>query len=94
MRLALAILTAAVLMLAGCGSLTSGDRFVGNRHEQGRKPAYVAHMEAPHDGVFRVTYRRFYPTYGEFRFEGSKVTYSPDSPSQTDVSTYDCSTDS
>jgi hypothetical protein len=75
MRLALAILTAAVLMLAGCGSLTSGDRFVGNRHEQGRKPAYVAHMEAPHDGVFRVT-------------------YSPDSPSQTDVSTYDCSTDS
>jgi len=30
----------------------------------------------------------------KFRFEGGKVTYSPVSPSQTDVTTYDPSTDS
>jgi hypothetical protein len=40
-----------------------------------------------------VSYRRFYPSYGEFRFEDGKLSYSPVTPDMTDVITYDSDSD-
>jgi hypothetical protein len=84
----------AVSVVAGCGAGTkTGEAFVDNWKEPGAHPAYVMRIDSAHDGVFDVTYRRFYPAGGEFRFGDGKLTYSPVSSDQTDVITYDADSD-
>lgn len=84
----------AVGVAAACGADTNtGEAFVDNWREPGAHPAYVMRIDSAHDGVFDVTYRRFYPSHGEFRLSDGKLTYSPVTPDQTDVITYDADSD-
>lgn len=78
----------------GCGGVTGPDKFVDSWREPGHRPPYVMRIDAPRGGVYRVTYRRFYPASGEFSFSDGRLVYSPVSPALTDVITYDASTDS
>lgn len=82
------VLAAALPLLSGCGAAKPDD-FVGNWKEPGTKPPYVMHIESAGDDIYAVTYRRFYPAGGRFRYDDGKLTYAPVSPKFTDVITYD-----
>ena len=46
-------------------------------------------IQHAHGAVYDVTYRRFYPSHGEFDFADGKLVYSPVTPELQDVITYD-----
>jgi hypothetical protein len=85
-----------LLLAAGglaCGDDATADDFVGTWRETDEEPARTLRIQAPRDGVLRVTYRRFYPNHGEFRFEDAKLTHSAMSPELVDVIEYDSDDD-
>jgi hypothetical protein len=89
----LLVLVMAVLAVTGCGAPDDPAVFVGTWRETDEEPARTLRIQEPRDGVLRVTYRRFYPSHGEFRFEDGKLTYSAMSPELVDVIEYDSDDD-
>lgn len=51
----------ALSFASGCGGEASPDGFVGSWQETGASAAYKMQIAASEDGLFTVTYRRFYP---------------------------------
>lgn len=88
----LAAAVAVLALLSGCGDPQPSD-FVGTWEETGSSPPKDMHIESSGADVYTVTYRRFYPTEGRFRFAHGKLTYAPVSPEFTDVITYDSGSD-
>ncbi len=76
-----------------CGGGANADDFVGTWQETGATPAHTMQIDDPQDGVFRVTYDRFYPSHGEFELSDGKLTYSPTTPDMVDVIAYDAGGD-
>jgi hypothetical protein len=83
-----------VVSIAACGDAVTSEAFVDNWQEPRHKPLYVMRIDAPRNGVFRVTYPRFYPSYGELRFKTGRLTCSPVSRRPTDVIICDAGSDS
>jgi len=81
----------ALPLLFGCGATPSD--FVGNWEEPGPNGPSVMHIESSGGDIYTVTYRRFYPTEGRFRYADGRLTYAPVSPEFTDVITYDSGAD-
>ena len=88
----LVAVVAVLALLSGCGAPQPSD-FVGNWEETGSNPPKVMHIESSGGDVYAVTYRRFYPTEGRFRFADGTLTYAPVSSEFTDVITYDSDSD-
>jgi len=90
----LVLLLLAAVAALGCGEQPWPKDFVGMWQETGTPLPYAMQIGSPRDGVYRVTYGRFYPSHGQFRLADGKLTYAAVSPEQTDVITYDAESDS
>lgn len=86
-------LLAAFLSATGCGGeQASRDDFTGTWRETGQADGREMQITSAGD-VMDVSYPRFYPSHGEFRFADGQLTYSAITPEMTDVITYDVDED-